>query len=95
VNIWVNDIIVDTHVYGSQPDPSSFTYIYNVTANIGATIRVRAICSISGFREQTLTVTSGTTTTNGTIPGFIGVLIITSITTILITIIISKRIRGK
>ncbi|MFW9780815.1 MAG: hypothetical protein ACFFFB_00855 [Candidatus Heimdallarchaeota archaeon] len=91
VIIMVNGSIVDTHVYTSQPNPSMFTYIYNATANIGAIIFVRAECSISGFREQSLTVTAGTTTTNEIIPGFIGFLIPTSISIILITIFISKR----
>lgn len=95
VTIMVNGSIVDTQVYTSQPDPNMFTYVYNITANIGALIFVRADCSISGFREQSLTVTSGIATTNGTIPGFNWFLILISISIILVVILIYKRKKVK
>jgi hypothetical protein len=91
VTIRVNGSIVDTHTYTSQPNPTTFTYKYNITANTGAVIQTTAVCSISGSITRSITVGSSTNP-NETIPGFIGFILLTSIVIGLFTIIIKKKL---
>lgn len=92
----VNGSIVITQTYISQPTTSSFTYEYNVTANIGASIQVTAVCNQGGSIERSLVVSEQNGQTGEPeIPGFIGIPLITGILTFILTMLIFKRNRGK
>lgn len=96
VIISVNGSIVSTNLYTSQPDPSTFTYEYDITANNGATIQVTATCEIVGSLTKSLTVeTGGGSTSNGTqaISGYIGLWLIIGLSMIAMLSLIKKKMR--
>jgi len=45
-----------SYTYQNQPDPSEFSYTYNLSANIGDVIEVTAFCSSYGTKTATLIV---------------------------------------
>ncbi len=75
VIISVNSSEVINQGYNTQPTSTTFTYIYNLTANNGAIIQVTAICSISGSITRSLTVGVGQNPVME-IPGYFGLWII-------------------
>lgn len=96
VIIRVNGSIDSTHPYTSQPTSSTFVRVYNVTANIGATIQVTAECNQGGEITRNLTVTGQNgQTEEEPIPGYFGLLLIIGISTFLITLLVYKRKRGE
>ena len=54
VEIKKNGIGIITNTYGSQPDPATFTYSYQVSAGPGDTLEVTANCSLWGDKTATL-----------------------------------------
>jgi hypothetical protein len=96
VTIRVNGSIDSTNPYTSQPTTSTFVYVYNVTANMGATIQVTADCTQAGTITRFLTVGGQNGQTDGeAIPGYFGFLLIMGISTIFITLLIYKRKKGE
>jgi hypothetical protein len=61
VEIYKNDVLIHIENYTSQPSLSTFTYSYDIQAQPGDTIRVTAICSISGSITETITIGEPTT----------------------------------
>jgi hypothetical protein len=45
-----------SYTYQNQPDPSEFSYTYDLSARIGDTIEVTAYCSVSGTKTAKLIV---------------------------------------
>ncbi|MHA2038164.1 MAG: hypothetical protein ACW98X_17135 [Promethearchaeota archaeon] len=95
VAIKVNGTYVKIEAYTSQPSTTTLYTFDNITANVGATIEAIARCSVSGNSSNSIVVQSppppngNGSPTNGepTIPGFLGVIIITSLSiTTLLTI---------
>jgi desulfoferrodoxin (superoxide reductase-like protein) len=70
ITVYKNDVKVDSEAYTSQGSASTASDAFNIAAVDGDVLRVWANCSISGFIEDTITVTepdtSTTTTTDGT-----------------------------
>ena len=94
VAIRVNGSYVKIEAYVSQPSVT-FTYNYgNITANEGATIQVIARCSVSGNLSSSIVVGGGSPT-NGepSIPGYLGVSLIVTISIIAFLAKNYKRIR--
>lgn len=61
VEIYKNDILIHIENYTSQPSLSTFTYEYDVQAQVGDTLNVTGICSISGSITRTITIGEPTT----------------------------------
>jgi hypothetical protein len=87
VEIQKNGADYNTSLYTSQPDPNSFTYIYNVNATTGDVITVKASCIQGGSKSIQYTVSS---TNNGksSTPGFEMIALIGAL---LISIILLRR----
>jgi hypothetical protein len=51
-----NGIVVSTNKYDKQPDPSTFSYTYQLAAGKGDSIEATVICNISGTKTATLDV---------------------------------------
>jgi len=91
IQIRVNNSEVISESYTSQPG-DSFTYNYNLTANIGSSIEVTAFCSISGSDTDTILVTeSNGGTIGGQIPGYLGIITISVVTFIILTLYLTIR----
>ena len=56
VEIKLNDVVIETSEYQSQPGPSEFSYTYKVSAKTGDTLKVKAKCSYFGSKTETLIV---------------------------------------
>ena len=56
ITITKNGKPLETYEYKSQPDPSSFTYTYNVKAKEGDTLKVKAKCNYFGSKTRELTI---------------------------------------
>ena len=56
ISISVNEGEAREHEYKSQPDKESFTVEYNIAAQDGDTIKVKATCSYIGSKSATLTL---------------------------------------
>lgn len=56
VEIEVNDLIIISQDYNSQPTNDLFTYKYNIDANVGDIITVTAFCNIQGLITRSITV---------------------------------------
>lgn len=97
VRIWVNASLVNESLYTSQPTTSSFSYIYNINANTGASIQATAYCSISGSITRSLTVGGSNGQTDGqpTISGWTGIIIVVSISVFITTLLILRKIKVK
>ncbi|MFX0179447.1 MAG: hypothetical protein ACFE78_04605 [Candidatus Hodarchaeota archaeon] len=96
ITIRVNGSIDSIHPYTSQPTSSTFVRVYNVTANIGATIQVTAECNQGGEITRNITVTGQNgQTEEEPIRGYFGILLIIGISTFLITLLLYKRKRGE
>jgi hypothetical protein len=89
VEIKVNDVIVNTTIYSSQPTSSTFTYQYNITAEVGDTIQVTAVCNIVGSITRSITVGSPA----GGIPGYLGIVLILIISISLLGFIVKKKLK--
>ena len=72
ITIYKNDVKVDSMAYTSQGSTSAASDSFNVAAVDGDVLRVWANCSVSGFIQDTITITepgtTSTTTTDGTTP---------------------------
>ncbi len=91
VVIRINGSIDQTQTYTSQPDIIFFTYEYTVITNIGSTIQVTATCSQGGSITKTL---GGTTeTTDGAIPGYMGLYLILVVSVITLLMKIRKKLK--
>ncbi len=98
VLIRVNESIISNNPYTSQPSPNTFTYEYDITANIGATIQVTATCSISGSITRSLTVESNVVSKSNasqSISGYIGFWLIMGISISAMLPLIQKKIKKK
>lgn len=101
VEIKVNGEVVLSKTYTSQPG-NSFTYEYDIEANPGDTIEITAICNLTGQDTDTLNI-EDTTNGNGgqdgdiTIPGFIGLGLISLLSIVIITFgsYIRKKYKNK
>jgi hypothetical protein len=93
VRIWINASLINTSLYTSQPSTSSFSYVYDIIANIGASIQVTADCNQGGSITRSITIseTNGQTDGEPAIPGFLGLLVIVSITIFITTFTIIKK----
>jgi len=56
ITITKNGKPFETYEYKSQPDPSSFTYTYNVEAKEGDTLKVKANCKYFGSKTKELVI---------------------------------------
>ena len=69
IQIYKNDVLQTSETYSSQTTTSTHSDTFTIAADPGDVLRVVAICSIAGEREDTLTVgettTATTTTGNG------------------------------
>lgn len=96
VTIEVNGSTVKTELYLNQTG-ISFTYNYgNITANPGATIKVTAVCTITGATSNSIVVPGGDgDPTNGepTISGYVGLLVISLISLLTLLTINYLKIR--
>ncbi|MHA2020702.1 MAG: hypothetical protein ACW96N_03245 [Candidatus Thorarchaeota archaeon] len=69
ITVYKNDVKVDSEAYTSQGSASAASDTFNIAAVDGDVLRVWANCSISGFIEDTITVTEPDTTTTTTTDG--------------------------
>jgi hypothetical protein len=88
VTVNVNGGQVVNESYSSQPS-NSFTIDYNVTASDGDSIEVTALCTQAGTITRSITV--GQTT--GAISGYVGLWLIMGVSTIILVVIINKKLR--
>ena len=58
-----NDAELMTQTYTSQPTMNSFSYTYSVTAETGDVLKATATCNQGGSKTGSLTISSGTITT--------------------------------
>ncbi|TFF87927.1 MAG: hypothetical protein EU550_02315 [Promethearchaeota archaeon] len=89
----VNNSEVISESYASQPG-DTFTYNFNLTAKIGASIEVTIFCSISGSDTESILVgESNGGTVGGKIPGYYGIIIVLlcSILVATLYLVIQKR----
>ncbi|MHA2008327.1 MAG: hypothetical protein ACXABO_11875 [Promethearchaeota archaeon] len=95
VDIKVNGSTVRFVPYTSQPSTNTFTYVYNnITAIEGETIQVKATCSISGSITRSLVVGDGQLPNGGAqIPGYIGILLILSISIVATLSLVYKKVK--
>ncbi|MEA2101554.1 MAG: hypothetical protein U9P80_03130 [Thermodesulfobacteriota bacterium] len=56
ITITKNGEFVEAHEYKSQPDPSPFTYTYNVEAKEGDILKVKAKCNYFGSKTKKLVI---------------------------------------
>jgi hypothetical protein len=93
VRIWVNTSLTNDTAYSSQPTTNNFAYVYNIIANIGATIQVTGNCNQGGSVTRSITVgnTNGQTNGESTIPGFLGLISIVILSILGITYLIIKK----
>jgi len=80
VEVKVNGTIDNTYYYASQPDPTTFIYVYDLTTNEGSTITVTATCIVGGTLIKTLGGSSAPD--GGGIPGYSGVYLIIGVSLI-------------
>ncbi|MBN1330282.1 MAG: hypothetical protein JXA54_12480 [Candidatus Heimdallarchaeota archaeon] len=59
IEIWINEILNTTELYTNQPS-NSFTYNYQISANIDDEIKVKASCNQGGSLTNTLIVSTNT-----------------------------------
>lgn len=90
VIVKVNGSIDQTQTYTSQPDIIIFTYEYTVNTNDGSTIQVTATCSQGGSITRTLG--GPTETTDGAIPGYMGLYLILVVSVITLILKIRKKL---
>lgn len=90
VIVRVNGSIDQTQTYTSQPDIIFFTYEYTVNTNDGSTIQVTATCSQGGSITKSLG--GPTETTDGAIPGYMGVYLILVVSVITLILKIRKKL---
>jgi len=62
LQLWKNDVSVETKTYTSQESNSGMDDTFTVAAVDGDVLKVTATCSISGFVTEEITVGSGPTT---------------------------------
>ena len=62
VDIWKNDVLVNSSSYTSQPSNSIFSYTYNISAIIGDILKVTTECNQGGTKTEQITVTDNTIT---------------------------------
>ncbi|MHA2041355.1 MAG: hypothetical protein ACW975_05775 [Candidatus Thorarchaeota archaeon] len=71
ITVYKNDVKVDSMAYTSQGSATAASDTFNIAAIDGDVLRVWANCSVSGFIQDTITITepstTSTTTTDGTI----------------------------
>lgn len=60
VDIELNDVIIISEDYTSQPTNDVFTYVYTVDADVGDLITVTAYCNIQGSITRSITVNDPT-----------------------------------
>ena len=58
IDIELNDEVINSEEYASQPTTDTFTYIYIVEAEFGDVITVTAYCNISGKKKGELMITA-------------------------------------
>ncbi|MFW9919954.1 MAG: hypothetical protein ACFFED_10160 [Candidatus Thorarchaeota archaeon] len=66
LQVWKNDVPVETKTYTSQESNSGMDDTFTIDAVNGDVLKATATCSISGFVTQEITVTIGTTATSET-----------------------------
>ncbi|MCK5297367.1 MAG: hypothetical protein KAJ76_00575 [Candidatus Heimdallarchaeota archaeon] len=62
VDIWKNDVLVNSTSYTSQPTNSIFSYTYNISATVGDILEVTTECNQGGTKTEQITVTDNTIT---------------------------------
>ncbi len=62
VDIWKNDVLVNSSSYTSQPSNSIFSYTYNISAIIDDILKVTTECNQGGTKTEQITVTDNTIT---------------------------------
>ena len=90
VNITLNGDSVVSSSHTSQPSNSS-TYRYGFAANNGDVIEVTARCTQGGIITRSITIGQPTEA----IPGFIGLWFVVGASTILMIILIKKKVKNK
>jgi hypothetical protein len=70
VEIQKNGMMYNTSTYTSQPDPTSFTYIYQVNASAGDSLSVTATCIQGGSKTAQQTISTNDNQNNTSTPGF-------------------------
>jgi len=56
IDVFVNDELVLTQEYTSQPSTTTWTYTYDIEAEVGDVIEVTAYCNIQGQISRSITV---------------------------------------
>jgi desulfoferrodoxin (superoxide reductase-like protein) len=56
VEIKKNGTLVSDNTYKNQPDPETFTYTYQLSAQEGDTLEVTATCNLWGHKTETLKI---------------------------------------
>ncbi|MFX1329706.1 MAG: hypothetical protein ACFE91_16375 [Promethearchaeota archaeon] len=95
VEIKLNGSTIINQPYTSQPSTSTFTYQYNITAGVGATIQAIATCNQIGSITRSIIVGDDSGGQDGTteIPGYLGFLIITTLALIILLPLIYRKIK--
>lgn len=95
ITVKVNGTEVLSKSYTSQPSSSNFMRSFDILANEGATIEVRATCSVSGSLSKSTTVSAGSEKTSNTgdqtIEGFTGIFWMICLASFIIFIRIKKQ----
>ena len=88
--------MVLNELYTSQLTSSAFSYVYNITANESARIQVTANCNVGGINTKCIIVGGDSCDQGGgDIPGYLGLMIILSLSTILLSTITYKNVRKR
>lgn len=90
VEIQKNGMMYNTSTYTSQPDPTSFTYTYQVNASAGDTLSVTATCIQGGSKTVQQTVSTNNDQNNKSTPGF-EIIILVAALAIIIGIVQRKQ----
>ncbi len=96
VVVEVNDIIVITETYTSQPTANNFYYTYNITAGTNDKVKVTATCNQGGSASVCLIIGVGGCPTDGgpQIPGYFGLSVILGISVIVFLTLIHRKLRN-
>ena len=70
VEIKKNNVVYNTSSYTNQPDPNSFTYIYQINATTNDTIDVIASCIQGGSKTIQYTIATNNGESKKSTPGF-------------------------
>lgn len=96
VEVEVNDTLVITETYTSQPTANNFYYTYNITASTNDKVKVTATCNQEGSASVCLIIGVGSCPTDGgpQIPGYFGLWVVVGISVMIFLTLIHRKLRN-